>query len=261
VNGLYGVNVGLQQQFSRTSNVFLHPLGIVNSANYAPITNPIAPLEIVLLFGQNFSQSSAVATLPLPPTLNKVQVLMNGIAAPLFSVSPTLIEALVPLHISPDYGVNYATVQVISNDIPSDPVTVLVRKTAPGVYSAGANGIGPVAALHANSVLIDDAHPARSHEIVELFLTGLGSVTPGVGDGAPGGVPPSASLVDVKPAISVDGVPVTNIPYAGLAPGLTGLYQVNIEIPPGTSSGPVNLSITTADGTTLQTTISVQATN
>jgi len=262
LNGQYGLHIGLMQQFSRTSAVFLHPLGVVNSATYAPITNPIAPLEIVELFGQNLTSASAQAqSLPLPTVLNKTQVFINGIAAPLFEVNPTLIKVLVPLRISPVNGVKYATVQVISDSIPSDPVTVFVRKTAPGVYSAGANGVGGAAVLHANGVLVDDDNPAVPGEYVELFLTGLGSVTPGIGDGAPGLPPPNASLVDAKPTVLIDGIVSPDVPYAGIAPGLAGLYQVNAQIPNGTASGPVSLKIVTPDGSTMQTTVSVQTSN
>ncbi|MGA2183272.1 MAG: hypothetical protein ABSH47_09600 [Bryobacteraceae bacterium] len=259
-NGQYSLIVGLAQQYSRNSNVFLHPLGIVNAANYAPATNPIAPLEIVLLFGQNLSQASAIGTLPLPTTLGKTQVLINGEAAPLFSVSPTLLEVLVPLDVSPARGVSFATFQVVNNDIPSNSVTVYVRKTAPGVFSAGADGIGPVAALHADGSLVDAANPATSGETVELFVSGLGPVTPGVGDGAAGLPPPHASLADGKPVVYIDGIQSPNVPYAGLAPYFAGLYQVNAEIPAGTSSGDLSLRILTADGPTAETTISVQAT-
>jgi uncharacterized protein (TIGR03437 family) len=259
MNGEYSLIVGLAQSYSINSNVFLNPLGIVNAASYAPVTNPIAPLEIVLLFGTNLAQKSATAKLPLPTTLANTRVLINGEAAPLFSVSPTLIEALVPLDVSPVWAVSFATFQVVNPEGSSNPVTVYVRNAAPGVFAAGEDGIGPVAALHANGSLVDHANPATPGETVELFTTGLGSVSPGVPNGAAGLAPPHASLADGKPAVYIGGIQSPSVPYAGLAPGFTGLYQVNVVVPSGTSSGDLSLSIFTADGVSAQTTISVQA--
>ncbi len=260
LDGQYSMIVGLAQGYSRNSNVYINPLGIVNAASYAPITNPIAPLEVVLLFGQGFSQTTKTATPLLPTTLAGTQVFINGVAAPLYMVSPTLIEVQVPLHIGPDWGVSYATFQVVSNQIPSNPVTVYVRGTAPGIFTAGADGIGGAAVLHADGSLVDSANPATSNETVELFTTGLGTVTPGVGDGAGGLAPPHASIADGKPMVYIGGIASPSIPYAGLAPGWAGLYQVNFVVPPGAPSGDLNLSILTADGISAQTTISVQAT-
>ena len=257
-SGEYSLTIGLGRAFSKNSAVYLNPVGIVNAASYAPATNPVAPLEIVLLFGQNLASTSTTASLPLPISLANTQVLINGSAAPLFSVSPTLIVAQVPAHIALPNGVSFATFQVMNNSIPSNPVTLYVRGSTPGVFAAGEGGVGPAAALHANSSLITDANPALQGETIELFLTGLGSVTPGVPDGAGGLAPPHASLVDHKPLVTVGGVPVTNIPYAGLAPGYAGLYQVNIQIPSGIPAGDLNLSITTLDGATVQTTIAVR---
>ena len=79
------------------------PLGIVNAASFAPATNPVAPQEMVTLSGSNLATGTAEASgYPLPTTLLSTRVLVNGIAAPLVSVSPTQITMLVPSHVSPD---------------------------------------------------------------------------------------------------------------------------------------------------------------
>jgi uncharacterized protein (TIGR03437 family) len=38
-------------------------------------------------------------------------------------------------------------------------------------------------------------------------------------------------------AMSIGGVPVANVPNAGLAPGFTGLYQFNIVVPANPGNG------------------------
>jgi uncharacterized protein (TIGR03437 family) len=44
--------------------------------------------------------------------------------------------------------------------------------------------------------------------------------------------------------MSIGSVPVTNVPYSGLAPGFTGLYQFNVVVPATTGSGAVPLTFT-----------------
>ena len=45
-------------------------------------------------------------------------------------------------------------------------------------------------------------------------------------------------------SMSIGAVPVVSMPYAGLAPGFTGLYQFNVVVPAGTGSGAVPLAFT-----------------
>jgi uncharacterized protein (TIGR03437 family) len=76
------------------SGVYLNPIGVVNAASFAPITNPIAPGEVITLFGSGLAASSVNASsVPLPTTLGNTQVNINGIAAPLYYVTPTQIAA------------------------------------------------------------------------------------------------------------------------------------------------------------------------
>jgi len=45
--------------------------------------------------------------------------------------------------------------------------------------------------------------------------------------------------------MSIGGVPVANVPYAGLAPNYTGLYQFNVVVPenPGNGAVPLTFSV------------------
>jgi uncharacterized protein (TIGR03437 family) len=44
--------------------------------------------------------------------------------------------------------------------------------------------------------------------------------------------------------MSIGGVAVTNVPYAGLAPNFTGLYQFNVVAPANPGNGAVPLTFT-----------------
>jgi len=264
-NGLYSIFLGLQQSFTVGANVFLNPLGIVNTANFAPPTNPVAPFEIVQLSGNNLASSAASATgFPLPlKGLNGTTLLINGQSAPLISVSPTQITAVVPRSIAPDYDVlRFATFQVMNNGTASNAVTMFVTAASPGVFTLTGDATGPAAIRHGlnDAQIVDADHPATTDEVVEIFVNGLGGVTPGVPDGDPALPFPGLSKADSALQVFINNVKSPSVQFAGLAPGYAGLGQVNAVVPPGTGSGDLSLAIATPDSVTIQTTINVQDT-
>ena len=175
--------IGSNQQFSLivgvhapsvtpTSTVWINPIGIINAANYTPITNAYAPGELVNLYG-NFGVAAQVdKVLPIPTKLGGVQVFVNGRAAPVYLVSSTQISALIPYEISGEY---FATFQVEVNGSKSNKVTVYVDNSAPGIYTLTENGIGPGAILHADFTGVTDSSPATPGETVLLFMNWSGN--------------------------------------------------------------------------------------
>lgn len=270
-NGQALMLVGSNQQFSliigihapsftSSSAVWIDPIGILNAANYTPITNAYAPGELVNLYG-NFGVSSQVdQVLPIPTTLGDVQVFVNGRAAPVYSVSQNQITALIPYEVSGDF---FATFQVQVNGSMSNLVTVYVDNSAPGIYTLSENGIGAGAILHANYSEVTASSPAVPGETVLLFMNGLGTVTPAVGDGVAGPSSPLSNS-DEAAAIAVyldDGVnspAQANVQFAGLAPGFAGLYQVNFTLPErGLANGDVFVAFITNEALNLMSTISL----
>ena len=180
-------------------------------------------------------------------------MLVNGRYAPLSYVSPTQINLLVPNATGPISTESYATFQVINNNEASNKVTVHTNYTAPGAFSLTSNGgtyppaIGPAAVLHADYSLVTQSNPAKAGETLQLYLTGLGSVTPSVADGAAASTT-TLSTVDEHIYVIVGG-PQANIAFAGLAPGFAGLYQINFVVPSGITTGStVYLIVITQDG-------------
>jgi uncharacterized protein (TIGR03437 family) len=255
----YSLTLGLAMPNYSGGGVYLYPNGIVNAANFAPITNPVAPNELISLNGTGLAAAPVSATtLPLPTTLGGVQVKINGIAAPLDYVSPTQIIALMPSSINPyPNGVYYATIQVINNNVGSNSVVVYTSDTAPGVF-ASPIAIGPAAAQHANYTVISASNPANIGETVILYAGGLGAVNPPVSpDGAPAPSNPLSQVTDTNLSVDFSGNFATYpVPFAGLTPTTAGLYQIDIPIPTGTSSN-VYVDVATTDGYTSQATMSV----
>jgi uncharacterized protein (TIGR03437 family) len=257
--GLYSLLIGFAAPSYSGTGVYLNPLGVVNAANYAPITNPIAPGEIITLFGSGLAAATAnAASLPLPTTLGGVQVMINGQAAPLFYVTAGQIALQVPQAITLA-NVDYATVQVVNNNVKSNAVTVYTNYTAPGMFSAGGNGIGPAAAQLANYSLVTSSHPAPVGSTVVLYATGLGTVIPTVADGVAAPSSPPATATDTD-AVYV-GEQQENILFDGLTPGLAGLFQLNTSIVSGTPSGTPFSDISTPDAYTSEATLAVSGTS
>lgn len=237
-----GINVALPAPTLSPTGVYLNPTGIVNAASSAPFTARIAPGEFLTLYGSNLAASLTIAPqVPFPTTVGNVQVMVNNVAAPIYYVSPTQVSVIVP------YGVtgSIAQFQVSNNGTLSNAVTMAIGTTAPGVFTVPPGGLSYGAILHADYSLVTKQSPAQIGETVQVYLTGLGAVTPSVSDGA---AAPSGSLVKTTNTITADisGTTAT-VTFAGLAPGFAGLYQVNVTIPTGVTAGDNYLDIAGPD--------------
>jgi uncharacterized protein (TIGR03437 family) len=82
-----------------------------------------------------------------------------------------------------------------------------------------------------------------------MYGIGFGPVMPSI---------PAGQLVEQANTltsfeISIGGVPVSNVPYSGLAPNYTGLYQFNVVVPANTGTGAVPLTLKVGSVTGTQT--------
>jgi uncharacterized protein (TIGR03437 family) len=98
--------------------------------------------------------------------------------------------------------------------------------------------------LVADSSVVTGASPAKAGDVVSLFGTGFGAVSPAVAVGQLAtGTPSLTNSISVT--IGGATLASTDILYAGLSPGsISGLYQFNVRIPAGTASGEVPVIIT-----------------
>jgi uncharacterized protein (TIGR03437 family) len=104
-------------------------------------------------------------------------------------------------------------------------------------------------------------HPAKPGDTLTLWAIGLGATSPYVATGQPApGAEPLARLTS-PPVVTFGGgigSPAAIPSYAGLAPGLAGLYQVNVTIPDSLPKGSVNVSLAFGDSTSNAVLIFVQ---
>jgi uncharacterized protein (TIGR03437 family) len=247
-----GINVAIPAPSFSGSGPYLNPTGIVNAASSAPFTAGVAPGELLTLYGTGLADSLVVApAIPFPITLGNVQVTINGVAAPIYYVSPTQISAIVPYELS----AGVAQVQVITDGNPSNTVTMFTNETSVGVFSVPPGGLGYGAVLHQNGALVSPSNPAAIGETVSVFLTGLGAVSPTIADGAAGVVGATTNTITAD----INGTAAT-VTYSGLAPQLAGLYQMNVTIPTGVTTGDNFLDIGGPDSYTSEVLISISGT-
>jgi uncharacterized protein (TIGR03437 family) len=269
-NGLYrigagtypylGLNVAVQAPVLSGSGVYINPDGIVNSASSAPFTAGVSDGELITIYGSNLAAGTVVSpVVPLPTTLGGVQVLINSTPAALYYVSPGQIAAIVPF--ANPFSV--AQIQVVNTMGTSNTVTELVNTTTPGVFTNPPGGVGYAAAVHATGTyagqLVSPSAPAAPGETIETFLTGLGTVYPAISpDGAPG--PTSTLAQTVQTITAYIGGDAGTVTYAGLAPTLAALYQVNVTIPTTATTGDNVYEVDGPDGFAAQALISVGGT-
>ena len=91
---------------------------------------------------------------------------------------------------------------------------------------------GAVVAQHLDGTLITDSSPAAPGEFVVIYSSGLGDTDIPVPSGTASPSNPPANVLNM-PVLTLNNntVPVL---FAGLTPGLVGLYQVNFQVPAGT---------------------------
>ena len=252
VNPYMGIALAVQAPSFSGSGVYINPAGIVNAASSAPFTAGLSRGELITIYGTNLAPSLAVAsTLPFPQILNGVQVNINNRPAPIYYVSQNQVSVIVPY----ETELSFAQIQIINNTVDSNIVTVYMDLTEPGVFTNNpVGGLGYAAALHPDYSLVSPSSPAQVNETISVYVTGLGDITPSVSDGAAG---PTSLTSTINPiTVYVDNVAAT-VSYAGLAPGLAGLYQINVTIPSGVSNGDVYLTVAGPDSYSSESIITV----
>jgi uncharacterized protein (TIGR03437 family) len=253
-----GIDVGLQApKFTAPAGgaPYIDPTGIVNAASFSPFTAGVSGGEFLTLYGSNLAPGTTVFSgTTFPTILNGVQVLVNGVPAPLYYVATGQLAFVVPFATA---SFPVTSVQVINNNVASNVVTMLVNSTTPGVFTRGSSGLGYGAVEHADGSFVTQASPAQPGDTVVVFVSGLGTVLPPITDGTQAS---ATNLSNTSPAgditADINGATAT-VQYAGLAPYLIGLYQVNVTIPTTATAGDNYLEIFGPDSDNLQALIPV----
>jgi adhesin/invasin len=189
---------------------------------------PLAPGSIISIFGSNLGTEEASSTaLPLERHLSGVSVQVDGEDAPLFYAGPSQINMQLPFTVTPGQSVS---IVVNVNGRVSAQHNVLILRARPGIFQSAE---GLAAALDGQSRPISAQNPAIIGDTLQIYATGLGPVDPVA---IAGSAAPASSTVQSPATVTVGGVAVP-VRYQGLAPGFSGLYQINVLLLPTVPSG------------------------
>ena len=209
---------------------------IVNGANFT--AGAAAPNSFLSLFGSNLAWDAQPLTTDLitngclPISLAGVQVWVGSAYAPLYYVSPTQINLLIPANLKP----GPVTLRVVRQGVTGPEITLTLASAAPQLF---ATTEGYLIAQHADYSLINPDAPAHPGEVIVVYAIGLGQTAP---QPEPGEIPTypgwMTQLSDLQ--VTVGGVALTpdRIWYAGLTPGWPGLYQINLVLPDPLDANP-----------------------
>jgi trimeric autotransporter adhesin len=190
----------------------------LNAASLA--SGPIAPGEIITVFGTGFDKSNT-------------QLLFDGQPATLFYTGATQINALAPSTLSPNDTTTMSIV-VDGATVSSSPVSVTAA--APGIFTMPGSG-GQAAANNQDGSVNSASNPAPRGSVVTLYATGQGA---------------DSSTA----AVTIAGYSAP-ILYAGPAPGFAGLMQINAQVPGGFLPPGIQTVVLTVDGVSGQSGVTI----
>jgi uncharacterized protein (TIGR03437 family) len=194
----------------------------------ADLTSPVASGGLAAVLGTGLSPTTLATTdAPLPTILADSCLTLNGLAIPMQFVSPTRINAQMPIAIDGKAEMVLHTPTGVS-----DTLYVTIQQTAPSVFRSGTAGPQTDIATvfrAANGDLVTVSNPVHLNDRLTIYLTGMGRTWPEVEDGMAAPADPLSATV-VQPRVTLGSLSLP-VEYAGLTPGSVGVYQVNVIVP------------------------------
>ncbi|MGD0500650.1 MAG: IPT/TIG domain-containing protein [Bryobacteraceae bacterium] len=207
--------------------------GFRNACDLA--SGPFAPNTVVSIYGSGLAWSTLGLTADdvrggsLPTTLNGVEVAVDGAPTPLFLVSDSQINFLMPTN----QIAGPVTIRVIREGTVGPEVSLTLLDAAPALFASPTAPGYAIAQQWPDYSTITPSAPAHPGGIVILYAAGLGRTSPYPSQSTE--IPAYAGVLQAMTDFHVylDGKPLDSakVLYAGLAPGWSGLYQVNLVLP------------------------------
>jgi uncharacterized protein (TIGR03437 family) len=224
------------------------PTGVtfVNAASFQQPTAPpappaVAPGEIVIIGGTGIAPGvqglvTAYNIVGEPqPTLAGISITFNGVTAPIYYVSttagqPDQVAVQVPFETQP--GATSVVINAAGGG--SATVTVQVQQFAPGIFQTTVSGQQIAVAVRPDGSYVSASNPAHAGEVIQVFVTGLGQVSPAAATGN-AGVPGQSVVGSVVVGLNNGGVPLISAVYAQ---NMVGVYILTMQVPIDTQTGP-----------------------
>lgn len=209
--------------------------GVVHAATNA--AGAVAPGQMLVIGGTGFGPQ----VLAQAPALDgrygtmfeTVRVLFDDVAAPILWVASGRVAVVTPYSIA---GRDATDITLEANGRRSAAIRVPVQPATPGLFTTDSSGRGQAAAYNDSGSLNSPGSPAARGSVLVLYGTGGGLTDQPVEDGT---LLPATGLVrPVLPlSVTIGGIPA-RVEYAGGVPGqVTGLFQLNVVVPEGVTTG------------------------
>jgi len=224
--------------------------GGVTSLAPSAAQSPVSPGSVITIAGKSFSAGTTAANqLPLGTDLAGTQVIFGGQSLPLIYSSGGVINAIVPYNLDPE---SQYTLVVSRGSSISGPEMVAVTAAMPGIFKIDSSGDPKVAQAIWNQIAAGtafDALKAAPGGLVTggtnltIYCTGLGPLDATVDPTMPASSTPPNTANPVT--VTIGGVPA-QVSVAGLMPGYTGIYRVQLTVPfgiPAADGVPVVVSV------------------
>lgn len=216
----------------------IYARGIVNAASSLPSGIPagsIARGSLFTIYGRNLGPAAGVSAsvYPLQTTLSGVSITAsNGPESvnvlPVF-VSAGQINALMPSNAP----LGALSLRVRVGTAQSNPLTMRVAATSPGIFTARGTGAGPGVlqnfVTQADQPVNTPQTAAKPGQVITLWATGLGPV-------ANDTVAPTAGDLPTPVEVVVGGKAAAKL-YSGRAPCCAGTDQIVFQLPADAATG------------------------
>ena len=193
--------------------------GLTNGASYR---QAYAPGMILTVFGSQLAPSpQSASNVPLPLFLAGMSAAVNGVPAPLYYVSAAQVNLQIPYEIS-----GGTAVLTVNNNGRTASQSFRVASAAPGIFT------------DQNGFAVPFGSATRG-QVITLYVTGAGLVSPAVATGA---APSSSTALSNLPApalgavVTVGGLQASTT-FIGIPPGLVGVVQINFQVPTDIAPG------------------------
>src|SRR3984957_11857885 len=216
---------------------------ISSVANGARFKQGFAPGSALSLFGSRLSPvTQSASSVPLPVSISGVEVLVNGIAAPLYYVAPGQLNVQIPYETT----ANGMAVVSINNNGQVTTQSFQMAPAAPGIFTDSTGALVPTAA-------------ATLGQEIAFYITGAGIVSPAIPDGAAPAT--STAIADLpvpsqRTTVTIGGAEAT-IDFIGIPTGLVGVTQINVQVPNGIPAGSQPVVVTVGEVASAPATIAI----
>jgi len=216
---------------------------ISSVANGASFQQGFAPGSVLSLFGSTLSPvTQSASSVPLPLSISGVEVLVNGIAAPLYYVASSQLNVQIPYETAASGS---ATVS-INNNGQVTTQSFQMAAAAPGIFTDSTGALVPTSS-------------AAIGQEIAFYITGAGAVLPAIPDGAAPAT--STTIADLpmpsqRTTVTIGGTEAT-IDFIGIPEGLVGVTQINVQVPNGIPAGPQRVVVTVGEVASAPATITI----